>query len=402
MRPIAISLSPNTEPDDVELARQVLRQPTSWENQQLVFDVEHKLAQEFGHDAHAYATSSGRQALYDLLKVFGIGPGDEVIIQAFTCIAVPAPILWTGATPIYADINPDTYSVDPTDVARKITPRTKAIILQHTFGIPGPVAEIQALARQHGLRLIEDCAHALGVFVHGQPLGVAGDAAIVSFGRDKGISSVFGGAIVSRQSVIIDRARTLDELLPLPPPAWVAQQLRHPIAFSKIVPAYFKGFGKYSLVLQQTFGRLSKAVASNEKSGGKPDHLDYRFSPALATLVLHQLDKLGRYMRRREEITQRYAHALGGHTGALLRFPVERENAPQLLKLARQKEILLGDWYSTPLAPADADMKAHRYTPGSCPVAERVGRRIINLPTYPLLTDDQVQHIIHFMKTAPS
>lgn len=401
MRPIAISLSPNTEPDDIERAREVLSHPETWENQQLVHDVEHKIAQVFGNQIHAYATSSGRQALFDLLKVFGVGAGDEVIVQAFTCIAVPAPVLWVGATPVYADIKPDAYNFDVTDVARKITPRTRAIIIQHTFGIPGPIAEIQTLAQPRGIRVIEDCAHSLGVYLGGKLLGSFGDAAILSFGRDKVISSVFGGAVVTKNSLIIERLRTLDEMLPLPPHHWVAEQLRHPIAINKILPWYFRaGLGKAALVTEQSLGRLSKAVGPEEKRGAQPEHIDYRFSPALASLLLLQLDKLGNFARRREAITQHYAQAFGGPTGPLLRFPLQRENAGQLILAARRKKILLGDWYDTPLAPADSDVSRFQYAPGSCPVAEEVGKKIINLPTYPLMSDEQVAQVIQFIKTA--
>lgn len=400
MRPIAISLSPNTEPNDIERAREVLSRPETWENQQLVYDVERKISQIFGNQIHTFATSSGRQALFDLLKVFGIGSGDEVIVQAFTCIAVPAPVLWVGAKPVYADIAPDTYNFDPADVTRKITPRTKAIIIQHTFGIPGPIAEIQALARPRGIRVIEDCAHSLGVYVQGKPLGISGDAAILSFGRDKILSSVFGGAVITPNNLLIERLRTLDELLSLPPHYWVRQQLQHPIAMSKILAGYFKGFGKLSLVAQQMLGRLSKTVAPEEKKGSQPNHVDYRFSPALASLLLLQLDKLGNYTRRREAITQHYAQALYGPTGPLLRFPLQRNNARKIILAARKKRMLLGDWYSTPLAPADSNLKTFQYAPGSCPVAEAVGKKIINLPTYPLLTDEQVQQVIQFIRTA--
>lgn len=400
MRPIAISLSPNTEPNDIERAREVLSRPETWENQQLVHDVESKISQIFGNQIHTFATSSGRQALFDLLKVFGIGSGDEVIVQAFTCIAVPAPVLWVGAKPVYADIAPDTYNFDPADVTRKITPRTKAIIIQHTFGIPGPIAEIQALARPRGIRVIEDCAHSLGVYVQGKPLGISGDAAILSFGRDKILSSVFGGAVITPNNLLIERLRTLDELLPLPPRRWVHQQLQHPIAMSRILASYFKGFGKLSLVAQQMLGRLSKTVAPEEKKGSQPNHVDYRFSPALASLLLLQLDKLGNYTRRREAITQHYAQALYGPTGPLLRFPLQRNNARKIILAARKKRMLLGDWYSTPLVPADSNLKTFQYAPGSCPVAEAVGKKTINLPTYPLLTDEQVQQVIQFIRTA--
>ena len=133
-RPIAISLSPNTEREDVLHALKLLFLHSNWKNTNVRSRAAELLASRFpGH--FITLTSSGRQALYDLLKSYSIGKGDEVILQAFTCIAVPEPIIWTGATPIYADIAKDSYSIDPKDLERKITSHTKAIIIQHTFGI---------------------------------------------------------------------------------------------------------------------------------------------------------------------------------------------------------------------------------------------------------------------------
>ena len=120
-----------------------------------------------------------------------IGEGDEVLVQAFTCVAVPNSVLWAQATPVYADIDA-TLNIDPIDVEKKITNRTKAIIVQHTFGIPADMDALVALAKKHNILLIEDCAHSLGATYKGKKVGTFGDAAFFSFGRDKVVSSVFG------------------------------------------------------------------------------------------------------------------------------------------------------------------------------------------------------------------
>lgn len=397
-RPIAISLSPNTEPDDVARAKRALKHPDIWNDPQWVLEAEKAVEKKFpGH--LTTLTSSGRQAIYRVLKALNIGSGDEVIIQAFTCIAVPAPILWAGAKPVYADIKKDTYNLDPADVERKIKPATKAIIVQHTFGIPGPIEELRKIADEHGLALIEDCAHALGQTHQGQALGTFGDVAILSFGRDKIISSVFGGAVVSKNQNLIERIRDQQRALPFPPKTWVRQQLRHPVFFDKILPTYFRfGLGKVALILLQKFGFLSKAVTLEEKSGKKPAHLAYRFSPALAYLLVQQLDKLERFTARRQEIGEKYHDILGGSSNALLRFPIQTEKPAAVRQAAQHQKMLLGDWYDTPLVPQDSDFSAFGYVPGSCPVAEEVGKQVTNLPTYPLMTNEQVEQVISFIK----
>ncbi len=405
-RPIAISLSPNVDTDDVRLAWNLLFVHSHWNDTGARSRAAEKIAASFpGH--FVSLASSGRQALYDLLRSFNIGKGDEVIIQAFTCIAVPEPIVWTGATPVYADIQEGSYNVDPEEVKKKITEKTKVIILQHTFGIPGPIQEILAIAKQHNLIVIEDCAHALDAAFEGKMLGTFGDAAILSFGRDKCVSSVFGGASITKDKNRSHAIHSLQSSRPLPPKSWVAQQLFHVVFFHFILPLYFwHGLGKAMLVLAQRLNLLSRAVAYEERAGKRPIHFAYAYSPALALLLLKQLEKLDAMNVRRHAIVQRYQKELhipapvigkGNIMPSWLRYPLLVNNRDTLLLQARQHHMLLGDWYDAPLVPASSDMEAFSYTPGSCPRAEDVAKRIINLPTYPALTDTQVTQIIDFM-----
>lgn len=408
-RPIAISLSPNTEPDDIRQAHRVLWHPQTWKDTAIFAEISSALSALFQGRGVAL-TSSGRQALFDTLRAAGIGQGDEVIIQAFTCIAVPEPITWVGATPIYADITPNTYTLDPASVTSRITPKTKAIIVQHTFGIPAPIAELQAIARAHNLLLIEDCAHALGATHEGQALGTFGDVTILSFGRDKALSCVFGGAVVSSNQTFIHKVQQYAQQRSYPPARWIIQQLLHPILFDIFVPLYFVGgIGKLGIVIAQKLGLLSKAVAAEERRGQRPEHFGYRFSPALGHLLHAQIHKLKKFTERRQAIAKRYMEELAGNVSlpdvpssaapAWLRFPVLVADAKKLRRVALQHEIMLGDWYDAPLVPATASLEAFRYTPGSCPNAEQAAQQVINLPTYPLLTDAQVGHVIELVKT---
>lgn len=407
--PIAISLSPNTSPQDVKTAFQVLLTPVTWQNLNVQGEAANHISHRLGGRFVAL-TSSGRQALYDILRAYGIGRGDEVIIQAFTCIAVPEPILWAGATPVYADIEADTYNLDIRSVKENISAHTKAIIVQHTFGIPGPIQEILEIARKRNIVVIEDCAHSFGAKVSGRSIGTFGDAAILSFGRDKMLSSVFGGAAVFSDRKHLETVQRMAKERPYPPTGWIAQQLLHPILFALALPTYFSGIGKVIIAIGQHLHLLSKAVTPNERRGKRPNHIEWRYSPALARLLLKQLGFFSANVRRRQAIAERY-HAQLDRTSvvlpepsrfanpAWLRFPIQVKDRDELLAAAREKKMVLGDWYDAPLVPSDCSLHAFGYTAGMCPVAEQVARHVVNLPTYPRMTDTQVAAVVDLVKS---
>src|ERR1019366_6722378 len=131
-----------------------------------------------GTEFHFYR---GRTAMYALLRALDIGSGDEVIVQAYTCLAVPLPVLALRARPVYADVDPQTYSADPQHVSSLISSRTRAIVIQHTFGIPAHLDELMTIARRHGIAVLEDCCHVCGSFYAGRALGSFGVGAFNSY-----------------------------------------------------------------------------------------------------------------------------------------------------------------------------------------------------------------------------
>lgn len=393
---ILISLSPNTEADDVRLALRTLLSYWRWRKTAVLKEAQAAIEQLIP-ETKVVLTSSGRSALYAILQTAGIGSGDEVIVQAYTCVAVPGAVTWTGAKPIYADIDPRTYNLDPAAVAKLVTPHTRAIIVQHIFGLPGPVAELQSLAKDHNLLLIEDFAHDLGRQDH----ALTGHVGFLSFGRDKIISAVFGGAVVSRDPVFIEKISSAQEQLPFPPLWWVCQQLLHPILLSFIKPLYFRG-GKILLVFAQKLHLISKAVTPEERMGQRPIFLGWRFSPALAVLLLHQTQKLGLFTQRRIAAVEQYAARIRQFIYwrglPLLRIPLRVANKEQVLQQAKAKHMLLGDWYRVAVEPCTVeDFAAIGYVLGSCPEAERAARETINLPTYPTMKITDSQRVINFI-----
>jgi dTDP-4-amino-4,6-dideoxygalactose transaminase len=149
------------------------------------------------------AVSSGTAALHLALLGLGIGPADEVILPSYLCVAPLHAIQYVGATPRLADVDPRTYNLDPLDVRRRITRRTRAIIVPHSFGLPADLDELQA----PGVPLIEDCAQAFGARFRGRAVGTFGTVSVVSFYATKLLTTGEGGMVLSRDRRLLARAR---------------------------------------------------------------------------------------------------------------------------------------------------------------------------------------------------
>lgn len=156
--------------------------------------------------ARATAVCNGTVAIHLALETLGIGRADEVIVPTLTYVASVNTILQTGAKPVFADSLAHGWQVDPEDIRRRITPRTRAVMAVHLYGLPCDMNAIVAICREHGLLLIEDCAEAFGTFHGGQHVGTFGDIATFSFFGNKTITTGEGGMVVSRDPAHIERA----------------------------------------------------------------------------------------------------------------------------------------------------------------------------------------------------
>ncbi len=407
-RPIAISISPNTDASDVRAAARELARPWTWGDETDVRALEARFASRFG--GRAFAFESARSGLFAVLQAMGLAPDDEVLLQAFTCVAVPNAIRWSGARPVYVDMDPRTYNIDPVDLTRKTTERSRAVIVQHTFGIPCDLDAVPEVASRHGLTLIEDCAHALGATHDGREVGTFGDAAVFSLGRDKVISSVFGGVLVVRDAALADRVDAMYRRLPLPSRRWIAQQLLHPIATNTVVlPLYLRArIGVAALVMMQRTGLLSRSVASVELRGMRPRGWVRRLPAPLARLASHQLDRLEAMNAHRRSLADLYRSELDGmdlprlhdpdDLPVFLRFPVRTDERDRLIAEARREGILLDKWYDAPIAPAGVDLAAVGYDRGSCPHVEEACATTLNLPTHPRVTAEDARGIAQLVR----
>lgn len=408
LKPISISLSPNTEKDDILLALKLVFLLWYWRKWKKGPEVE-TLEKEFKNylgAKYAFSFNSGRSSLMAVLASLNLENGSEILLQAFTCNAVPNPILWSGLKPVYVDCNEDTFNMDIEDLKKKIGQKSRAIIVQHTFGLPANLDEIIKICKQNNLILIEDCAHALGAEYQGRKVGTFGKISFFSFSRDKVISSVYGGIVLTNDDILAERIKRYQEKIGYPSIFWVIQQLLHPILMNSIILPTYKIFGKYFLILLQWLHILSKAVHWKEKRGLKPNYFPKRLPNALAILAKNQLKKLEKFNQHRKKIADFYREQLRSSAFVLptnseqiyLRFTLKNPKSHEIIKKAWQKNLLIGDWYDKVIAPSDTKLERMGYQIGSCPKAEKLSKETLNLPTHINISQNDAQKIVDFLK----
>jgi dTDP-4-amino-4,6-dideoxygalactose transaminase len=345
----------------------------------------------------------GRVALYAILKVLGVGPGDEIILPGFTCVVVPNAVHYLGAQPVYADIEADTYNLSAATVEPLITRRTKVILAQNTFGLSADLDPIIELARHHGLHVIEDCAHGLGGSYKGRPNGTVADAAFFSSQWSKPVSIGLGGMAYTRNEEIA--ARLAEIMANMPGPSLLAQLMLY--AQWRIRPLADNPRLYYPLVGAYRFLTRKAGLSVGSNSGielNRPEMPDgyARRMGSLQRRMLHgELARLDAKVRRRQEvaacydayltsrgITTPYRSTYAEH--GMLRYTVRVPHRNELLEKAHQHHIPVGDWFIAPLYPVEGDLSIWGYRRGQCPVAEQACAEVINLPTDIPLTSRQL------------
>ena len=168
-----------------------------------------KAMAEYIGTRHAIAVSSGTAGLHLIVRALGLGPGDEVIVPSYTFVASVNALLFEGVTPVFVDIEAETYNLDPEDVRRRLSPRTKAIMVVDVFGHPADWDALERIAKEHDLALIDDCCEALGAEYRGRRLGTLGVAGAFAFYPNKQMTTGEGGIVVTDDDAIADACRSM-------------------------------------------------------------------------------------------------------------------------------------------------------------------------------------------------
>ncbi len=302
------------------------------------------------HDIeHALCVSNGTTALQLALAALGIGPGDEVIVPDLTFAASANAVIHCGAKPVLADVTRDTWTLDPADVERKITPRTRAIMPVHLYGHPCDMDPIVALAQKHGLRLVEDCAESLGAEYRGRKTGTIGDIGCFSFFANKVITTGEGGMVITRDPELHRRMSILRD-----------HGMEKSRRYWHVVPGF-----------------------------------NFRMTNLQAAIGLAQMERLENFLSRREQIVARYDSFLAHLPGITL---------PPRASWARNIHWLYSILIDPALAGVDRDTLAARLgsegiesrpffyplhvqppylhpRPGDFPITDDISSRGLSLPT---------------------
>jgi perosamine synthetase len=333
-----------------------------------------KMVADYVGAKYAVAISNGTSALHAACFAAGIQPGDEVITTPLTFAASSNCVLYCGGTPVFADVDPKTYNIDPEDIRRKITDKTKAIIAVHLAGQPCDMDEIHKIAKEHDLLVIEDGAHALGSVYKGKKVGTLSDMTTFSFHPVKPITTGEGGMIVTDneefyQKMMLFRSHgiTRDEnLMTRNDGPWFYQQLD-------------LGY-------------------------------NYRITDIQCALGCSQMKKLDRFLARRKEIVARYNEAFADCENIIIPYQlpetesgwhlyivqVKNCDRRKVFEALREQGIAVNVHYIP--VYKHPYYQEHGYKDVHCRNAEEVYSHIISLPLYPTLTEEQQQYVIETLK----
>ncbi|MBU1486432.1 DegT/DnrJ/EryC1/StrS family aminotransferase [bacterium] len=323
----------------------------------------------------ALAVNSATAGLTLSLAAVGVGPGDEVITTPMTFAACANEIIHRGARPVFVDIEEDTYNIDPAEIKKHITPRTKAILVVHFAGHPAQMEEISRIAGEHNLKIIEDAAHATESVYHGQKIGTISDVTVFSFYATKNLTTGEGGMVTTNDPDLFEKMSILS---------------LHGMSRDAYKRYSEEGAAHYEVVCPGFKCNLSDIQSS---------------------IGLHQLRKIARLHKRREAIWKKYNQAFGQIEE--LKLPTER---PNILHAYHLYSVLLKsidrDWFIEALKAEGIGASIHfislhlhpyyRKTFGfkkeDFKVASYVSGRILSLPLYPKMTDEDVEDVLCAVK----
>ncbi|AFM26940.1 DegT/DnrJ/EryC1/StrS family aminotransferase [Desulfomonile tiedjei] len=357
----------------------------------------------------AFAFWKGRVALYAVLKAMGISEGDEVAVPGYTCVANITPIHYLGAIPKYVDILPDTYNMNPRALEEAITSRTKAIIAQHTYGIPADLDEIIRISKKHGVPVLEDCCLALGTRLNGKRVGSFTAASYFSFQWSKTIRIGLGGMLAINDRSLVDKIEALRNQSMFSPgmlesTLLSAQMLAYGLLYRPSTAMFLEDFFRFLT----NHGLVVGSYSLKEYDGSAPPHFlkgMNRVQGLIGRLRFREIDTVISHRRMLQTIYEEYLQKLNwpvlddsvDSQTVLVRYPIRVKRKFQTLDDAYRDHIELGSWFDSPLHPRGTPLERYGYVNGTCPEAEQAAREVVNLPLHMRITPKHAETIVKWL-----
>ncbi|WP_026510189.1 UDP-4-amino-4,6-dideoxy-N-acetyl-beta-L-altrosamine transaminase [Butyrivibrio sp. LC3010] len=332
---------------------------------------------------HAIVLTNDTAALHTACVIAGVGPGDEVITTPLTFMASANCALYCGAKPVFADINPKTYQIDPKSIREHITEKTKAIVAVDYTGQVVEVEEIRKICDEFNLVFIEDAAHSIGSKYNGIPVGSLADITTFSFHPVKTVTAGEGGAVITNNDEYARKAYLFR-----------SHGMEHD--HSKFLTPADEDNGGVWYYEQQLLG------------------MNLRMTDIQAALLSSQLDKLDRFVKRRKEIVEMYNAAFADVPEILLEEDIPQSDSSRhlyVIRLDLEKLSCTRREFFEAMSAENVQCQVHYipvywmplyqemgYKKGLCPVAEDVYKGIMSIPLYPMMTDEDVDDVIRAVK----
>lgn len=350
----------------------------------------------------------GRVGLCALLKACGIGQGDRVALQAFTCLAVPEAILAAGASPTYVDIETVGFNMDADDLECKLTPQTRAVVVQHTYGIPADMERICHIAERHGIPLIEDCCHTLLSKYKGKTVGTFGVGSFYSFEWGKPVVAGIGGSARINDPALLEKVQTSYAGYWSPD---LVSQARIELQYRAFRLLYRPALYWPIRALFHWLGYLGLAESNYNPvvQGQIADDFSFRMAPAVKRRMIEKLQKLESQMLHSQWVYDQYRQRVvsnavshpvfpEGCDTVFARYPLLANDKPALLSKARRAHVELAEWYATPVHPLpDRELSLIHYEVGSCPNAEARCKEVVTLPVHSAVRQSDIDRTITFL-----
>ncbi len=355
--------------NDVKAVENAIRSGMYWCVGPQIAEFENML-REYLNAEYCLTFNSGGSALYALMFAYGFKPDDEIIVPSFTFIATAFAPYFVGARPVFADVETETFGLDPDDVEKKITPKTKAIIPIHYGGMPCKIEELKEIAEKHDLILIEDAAESFGAKFKGKNVGTFGNASIFSFCHNKVFTTSEGGCVVTDDEDIYNK-----------------------------------------LKLIRSYGRIVKGDYFTN-----PENLDYiqfgfnlRMSSLLASLGMSQLNKVDEVIKLRREHAQYLNEKLAEIDDIIvpkepssdyyavyqmytIRVTAGRDKRNSLMHYLKEKGIASRIYFDP--VHEYSFFKQNGYNNVNLPNTKRLSEEVVTLPLYPKMSADELEYIV--------